>query len=101
MATPLTKSVVVTWINNGNPSKAGKRNWYFKHGDQGSPPDSWEIVWAKEGQINGMSKGDHIEYVATLGKTGGENLVTWKKKTNGAGQEIKTYRQNEAPGVID
>lgn len=96
MPTPV-KTITVMWINNPGQSKAGKTYYNIKHGNPGDPPDKWETIWGKQGGLDGISKGDILEVVTSVGKTGGLNLVTWKKKTNGAGQELKTYQQQKSP----
>lgn len=91
------KTITVMWINNPGQSKAGKAYYNIKHGNPGDPPDKWETIWGKQSGLDGISKGDILEIVTSVGKTGGLNLVTWKKKTNGAGQELKTYQQQKSP----
>lgn len=95
------KTITVTWVNNPSIAKSGKPYYNIKYGNPSDPPDKWEVIWGKAGKLDGISTGDIIEVVTSIGKTGGENLVTWTPKTNGAGEVLKSHRQTDSPDVVD
>lgn len=90
-----TKEFVAKWVNNPGKSKAGKPYYNIKaEGDEENP------YWAGPGVLSGISQGDHVVCEFTESERG-RRIVAIHKKTNSAGQELKSYRQSENPDTVD
>ncbi len=89
-----SETVTVAWINNPGVKKSDGGEYYNIKVGTGAP-ETWETIWGTQGKVAGLNKGDRIEMVTSIGRTGSKNLVTWKKAGNSTGTAVsKTYRKS-------